>query len=492
MTTENIFVPRILLCGDIEEFFSRVGQRPCKLVGQIEFPDIQDESKIKFVECPDFSKILRENEADFIVFNDDRELKKFSDIFNRLGCPRSQVMTLREFKNLPTDGFYDMYSDIQLLIVLKNSSIKTLLDVDAHFLKSFVLTKNANESLEIDCICEENFLPIKKNLFRHVYKNFPECKLRHYDAALINEKSPANFDETFSRLQNTADIVITFARYNSALEKHIRGKLETFKNVKALPSLAGNWIFCHVKKPPEDFAMYVVTHKKLPAEHVDRLPEGYKIIHAGHALAKKNFGYAGDDTGDNISDLNPYLNEITALYWLWKNTSHTIVGLSHYRRFFSADGKNFLTEKEILSMLESYDIIVPALGMHRAPSFEVLRDDICGEEGIVSFSENIIRKNIMRTQPDYLEAFNYKMNSPTNFYKNMFVTRRSVFDAYCEWLFSFFIDSTREILNETPLAELKPSERRLPGHFAERMLTVWLIKSRLRVKELNIVELQGL
>ena len=502
MIEENIFIPRILLCGKREEFFSRVDRRPFEIVGQVEFSGEINGQEFNFlrdgkfllngklVEHTELIRAFKERGIDFIVFNDDRNLKPLFVPLNRTGCPRSQLVTLREFNNLPLDGFYDMHSDMQLMTTLKNFSIKTLLDVNAHFLKSFMLTKNLNESLEIDCICQENFLPIKENLFRHVYKNFSDCALRHYDAALINEKSPTNFDKIFSRLQNTVDIVITFARYNSALEKHIRGNLETFKTVNVLPSFAGDWFFCHVKRPPEDFAMYVVTHKKLPAEHVDNLPEGYKVIHAGRA-GKEDLGYTGDNTGDNISDLNPYLNEITALYWMWKNTSHTVVGLSHYRRFFSADGKNFLNAKEIFALLESYDIITYNILIHRAPSAEILRDDICDRE-VASFAENIVRKNLMRAQPDYLDVFNFKMNSPTNFYFNMFVARRPVFDAYCEWLFSFMIDSTREILNRTPLAELKPSERRLPGHFAERMMTVWLMKNRLRIKEMNVLQLQGL
>ena len=37
MIEEKIFVPRILLCGDREEFFARVDRRPIELVGQVEF-----------------------------------------------------------------------------------------------------------------------------------------------------------------------------------------------------------------------------------------------------------------------------------------------------------------------------------------------------------------------------------------------------------------------------------------------------------------------
>ena len=139
--------------------------------------------------------------------------------------------------------------------------------------------------------------------------------------------------------------------------------------------------------------------------------------------------------------------------------------------------------------MENYDIVTGILSMHRAPSFEILRDDICNEAPL---SENIIRQNLMRAQPDYLDAFNYKMNSPTCYYKNMFVTRRHVFDAYCKWLFSFMIDSVREILSKTSLLKRKAYEQRLPAHFSERMMNVWLMKNHLRIKEIDIVQLEGL
>lgn len=46
----------------------------------------------------------------------------------------------------------------------------------------------------------------------------------------------------------------------------------------------------------------------------------------------------GDDTGDNISDLNRSVNEATVMYWAWKNRDRLgnpkWIGLMHYRRHF--------------------------------------------------------------------------------------------------------------------------------------------------------------
>lgn len=49
----------------------------------------------------------------------------------------------------------------------------------------------------------------------------------------------------------------------------------------------------------------------------------------------------GDDTGENISNKNDYYNEMTAVYWAWKNYEELgnpdYIGLMHYRRHFIFD-----------------------------------------------------------------------------------------------------------------------------------------------------------
>lgn len=73
--------------------------------------------------------------------------------------------------------------------------------------------------------------------------------------------------------------------------------------------------------------IYIATHKDYSFQQ-KKIP-----IHVGKDLTDLNLGIIGDNTGDNISSLNPNFCELTALYWMWKNSSADYLGLIHYRRF---------------------------------------------------------------------------------------------------------------------------------------------------------------
>ena len=77
------------------------------------------------------------------------------------------------------------------------------------------------------------------------------------------------------------------------------------------------------------------------------LPEDalYLPVQAG-AAGREAFLPTGDDTGDNISQKNPFYCELTVLYWAWKNLDCDFLGLAHYRRLFRGRGKQPLTLPE--------------------------------------------------------------------------------------------------------------------------------------------------
>lgn len=63
-------------------------------------------------------------------------------------------------------------------------------------------------------------------------------------------------------------------------------------------------------------------------------------VQAGAANAAVKLAMQGDDTGDNISTLNPFYSELTVAWWVMKNADRSTAdawGLSHYRRYLIED-----------------------------------------------------------------------------------------------------------------------------------------------------------
>lgn len=68
-------------------------------------------------------------------------------------------------------------------------------------------------------------------------------------------------------------------------------------------------------------------------------------IHVGAEQATFDLGIQKDCEGDNISHLNLYYCELTAIYYLWKNRpDYDYYGLCHYRRFLTFRKLSFLNK----------------------------------------------------------------------------------------------------------------------------------------------------
>ena len=102
-----------------------------------------------------------------------------------------------------------------------------------------------------------------------------------------------------------------------------------------------------------DTRIYVMTHKEMAA-----IPnEIYIPLHVGRACGKE-LGYTGDHTGDHISSKNPYYCELTGIYWIWKNIKCDIVGVCHYRRFFTKE-ERLLQRSYIEETIRTYPVLIP-------------------------------------------------------------------------------------------------------------------------------------
>ena len=94
--------------------------------------------------------------------------------------------------------------------------------------------------------------------------------------------------------------------------------------------------------------IFAMTHKRFQAPN-EAL---YIPMHVGHIRAKEDYGYWGDDTGDNISGLNCYYAELSGVYWVWKNyTQADYVGICHYRRYLTNEENYALVTKVYLNSI---------------------------------------------------------------------------------------------------------------------------------------------
>lgn len=208
----------------------------------------------------------------------------------------------------------------------------------------------------------------------------------------------------------------------------------------------------------------MITAKLLVCYHKPGILLEDKIltpIHLGRALAKEQMdsndpelnwlleNMIGDDTGDNISGLNRSYNELTGLYWAWKNYDELgdpdFIGLMHYRRHFVLnegeikvyeipgmypehyfDELNYSPEK-LLKELENCDFVchlgrVDGIYKHYLANHRM--EDI-------ELALAIMREKF----PQYSKAARKYMKQDVGNFCNMFIFPKEMFFEYCEFIF---------------------------------------------------------
>ena len=424
---------------------------------------------------------LLDGAADYIVFEDrDEYLMRFRELYALKLIDR--VVTVPTLLIYAAKSFFSLNNAVQIFNLIHALKLPRTLDFDGFFAANdYHMFPDINHKIAGVVATVE--YPALENFYAQIYPSAHACRLKHFDSLLLtDERKPIEFIDALIDTDDLSEFVLTFVRRGSELEDWLASNENAFAAVKRFAAVNGSWVLLK-KFVRADFAGYVVTHKDAK---LDALPEGYRIIHAGHAVAKEDFGYAGDDTGENISRLNLYLNEITALYWIWKNTRHDMIAFVHYRRFFTRDGKNILTGDDAAKILRDFDIIVNEcrFGHIALHDWKIMLSTRPLAEHVIS----TIRKYIALRQPDYLDAYDRVNNGFGTFCYEIFAARRKVFDAYCEWLFSFIIDATEEILATTDIASSDdPRTYRAVSFMAEHLLGVWIIKNRLKIKTLPII-----
>lgn len=218
----------------------------------------------------------------------------------------------------------------------------------------------------------------------------------------------------------------------------------------------------------------VATHKfyKMPKDPM-YLP--LLVGHFHHPDVAVPEGWRVDDQPREmtISPKNPYYCELTALYWMWKNSQADAKGLVHYRRQLSLSRqKSFstvLTAAQADQLLTEYDFILP----------EKRRYYIETIESHYLYSHHYeplqILKQVIREQfPEYNESLTKILSRRSAHMFNMLIANSKPFNEYCAWLFSVL----HEVGKKVDLHDYDDYEARVFGFLSEFLLDVWLDQHR--------------
>lgn len=224
---------------------------------------------------------------------------------------------------------------------------------------------------------------------------------------------------------------------------------------------------------------YIIAHKKFNVPKID----GYTPIQVG-AEGKDDLGYIKDNIGENISKKNPNYCELTGIYWIWKNDKDSdIIGISHYRRYFATN--RFFSEKivdknDMEKLINNNDIIIAKKEIYKQSVYE----QYCTNSGFakdLDLVKNIIQK---KYSSEYIDAFEKVMNSNKLSQYNMLITKKEIFNKYCEWLFKILFELEKNV----DLTEYNDYQKRIYGFLAERLLNIWLYANKnITIKYLPVI-----
>lgn len=225
--------------------------------------------------------------------------------------------------------------------------------------------------------------------------------------------------------------------------------------------------------------IYVVSHKEYEFPKSD----DYAVIQVGNIF---NADYLRDSLGENIALKNKNYCELTALYWLWKNSKDEFLGLVHYRRYFCgiehglSINSNYIATETELKKSAFEGIVVPkkkqldmSVYQHWAHCHH-LKDWL----GI----GRLIRANYS----EYLDAYYEVSESDELYLYNMFYMKKNILDDYCAWLFEL-LSAYEELID---LNHYSDYQARFFGFASERLFNVWLKKNKYILCELDVVALE--
>ena len=181
--------------------------------------------------------------------------------------------------------------------------------------------------------------------------------------------------------------------------------------------------------------------------------------------------------GDNIAAKSNYC-EVRAQYWVWKNVENAdYIGFFHHRRYLlikdlpkrkspkpyfilkGPDAADYSLEK-IGPVLSSYDAIAP---VWEYTGITVRKRYAKSKNHRLSDLE-CAGKIVKELYPMFTPAVADYLDGEGEYFCNMYILSRQLFQEYCQWLFSILKEFDRRVPDASANTD---------GYIAERLFGIW-------------------
>ena len=235
-----------------------------------------------------------------------------------------------------------------------------------------------------------------------------------------------------------------------------------------------------------EIEIYMLSHKNFespPVHYVKRLQLG------AHYKPRWDT-YLRDDEGINISENHPWYADLTGLYWIWKNTDSSFVGICHYNRFFSPINFPEKYKLGIVSVTENMAFNF----LNLEPTGRVFLGDLSvadiimapgidwGHSGVAHYASHSRIIDWMMMVEIVESIYPGEGKSLTNYFStprplhwtSIFITRREILNGYCSWIFPIY----EAIEHQIPRIE---RGLRIFSHMNELLINYYVASRRLNV-----------
>lgn len=221
-----------------------------------------------------------------------------------------------------------------------------------------------------------------------------------------------------------------------------------------------------------------------------------KPLYVGKDCTDNDLLMPADNTGDNISYKNFHYAELTAIYWLWKNSNAKIKGIMHYRRLLDLTGKDLNKEYYTYKYndINNEEKFLEKLGLTKENIEKILKESdiiIKNKSDLSIWSKYTIKTHyelahvakhieyttdiIANKYPNFLKTWKQVLNGSVSYFNNVFIMKAVDFDEYCKFLFGILFEVEKHInLYDINLAP-ETFNARWAGFLGERLTGAYII-----------------